>query len=295
MVKSFVTLTDLSASSIDILLDRAHFFLSHSHELPPILKNKIIALLFFEPSTRTRVSFEMATLKLGGKVINLNHDQSSLTKQESLEDTLKTIQAIGADAIVLRHKDDAASEKWAPELKIPLINGGAGKKEHPSQCLLDLLTLKQEFKKLSGLHVGIIGDIKHSRVASSFIQIADRFKIKVSLLAPEDFLPSAYKNSSWSDLYQCDAIMCLRYQLERMEGVIDLKNLIHDYCLTKDRFKHFKSNTIIMHPAPINHGIEITTEMVHHPQSRIFKQMELGVFARMSIFEYLFNQGPWNE
>jgi aspartate carbamoyltransferase catalytic subunit len=237
----------------------------------------------------------MATLKLGGKVINLTSEQSSLVKQESLEDTLKTIQAIGADAIVLRHKDDAASEKWAPELKIPLINGGAGKKEHPSQCLLDLLTLKQEFKTLSGLHIGIIGDIKHSRVASSLIQIAEKLKLKISLLAPEDLLPSGFKNSTWSDLYQCDAIMCLRYQMERMEGMLELKTLVQDFCLTKERFKHFKSSTIIMHPAPINHGIEISTEMVHHAQSRIFKQMELGVYARMSIFEYLFNQGPWNE
>jgi aspartate carbamoyltransferase catalytic subunit len=291
-VRSFVALADIPVTHILHLLERAQFFFQHKDSLPPLLKNKNIALLFFEPSTRTRVSFEMAALKLGASVINLTSEHSSIVKQESLSDTLKTIQALGADGIVLRHRDDHACELHAPILSIPLMNGGSGKKEHPSQGLLDLLTLIQEFKKLEGLKIGIIGDIKHSRVASTLIQVAPLLKLELHFLAPSELLPSELKSSTWSEILNCDAVMCLRYQIERMEEIFDLKKIQADYCLTLKRAQQMKPGAIVMHPAPINHQVEIETAVVESSRSRIFKQMELGVYARMSIYEYVFNLGP---
>jgi aspartate carbamoyltransferase catalytic subunit len=293
----FTALTDLSSDAIHALMDRATYF---SQTEPSILKKtlpyKVLANVFFEPSTRTRISFEMAAKRLGAEVINFDLSNSSVKKGESLYDTLRTLEAIGCDAIILRHADDRIFDLLTNNFKIPLINAGAGKFEHPSQGLLDLYTLRNEFGKLEGLHVAIIGDIKHSRVAGSMMLAAEKLKFKISLCAPSDLLPAELPNNcSVQDfkltIPQVDAVMCLRNQLERHE-LIDMKpEVFHqEWGLTVERAEQMKKNAIIMHPAPINRGVEISDELVESPRSRIFQQMTNGVFIRMSILEWLLKE-----
>lgn len=293
MIKHFTALADLPVSTIHHLLTRSHFFSQSSTiSLSETLQHKVIANIFFEPSTRTRISFEMAAKRMGADVINFDLSNSSVKKGETLYDTLRTIESIGADALVLRHSDDRIFETLTPKLQSPLVNAGAGKNEHPSQCLLDLLTLQQEFKKLDGLNILIIGDIRHSRVAGSMILAAPRLNMTVSLAGPEELLPkpvpSHCKTGNLDQLIaEADAVMCLRNQFERHEGLELGPDEFHrDWGLTSERVKKMKKTAIIMHPAPINRGVEIADELVEHPQSRIFTQMKNGVFARMAILEW---------
>lgn len=229
---------------------------------------------------------------MGASVINLSPEQSSVIKGESVEDTLRTIQALGVHAIIIRHEDDDLCFELSKKLSIPLINAGSGKRDHPSQNLLDLLTLKNEFKKLEGLTVGIIGDLKHSRVANSFIKESERCGIKVLVSGPQELIPNHLKATPLEKLIpQVDAIMCLRYQLERMKVKPDLSEFHQKYGLTEERFKQLQKHAIIMHPAPINRGIEINSSLVESAPSRIFRQMELGVFSRMAILDFSLSEG----
>ena len=293
MTKHFTALADLPVATILSLLNRSLFF--SQSPLPSLcetLKHKVIANVFFEPSTRTRTSFEMAAKRLGAEVINFDVSNSSVKKGETLYDTLRTLESIGADALVLRHSDDRIFETLMPKLNTPLVNAGAGKHEHPSQCLLDLFTLQQEFKTLAGKHILIIGDIRHSRVAGSMMLTGPRLGMKVSLAGPEELMPKPIpphceRGNLEELLPQVDAVMCLRNQFERHIG-LDLgpESFNREWGLTVERQKLMKKNAIIMHPAPINRGVEIADELVEHPNSRIFAQMKNGVFARMAILEW---------
>ena len=295
MSKHFTALADLSLASLMALIDRAQYFsLQSPAQLPQILKHKVIANVFFEPSTRTRISFEMAAKRLGAEVINFDLSNSSVKKGETLYDTLRTLEAIGADALILRHSDDRIFEILSPKLAAPLVNAGAGKYEHPSQGLLDLLTLKKEFGTLEGLHVAILGDVRHSRVAGSMMLVAQRLGMTVSLCAPDEFMPSQLPPACsraplTSTLKEAHAVMCLRNQFERHEGLgFEPETFHRDWGLTVERAKTMRNDAIIMHPAPINRGIEIADELVEAPSSRIFQQMTNGVYVRMSILEWLF-------
>lgn len=297
MSKHFTALADLSVPTIMALLDRAQFFFHQTpSKLPRVLEHKVIANVFFEPSTRTRISFEMAAKRLGAEVINFDLSNSSVKKGESLYDTLRTLEAIGSDALVLRHADDRIFETLGSKLSTPLVNAGAGKHEHPSQGLLDLFTLLREFKKFEGLHIAILGDIRHSRVAGSMMLVAHRLGIKVSLCADDELLPvqlaaNCSKQKLDHVLTDVDAVMCLRNQFERHEGLAMDPTVFHrDWGLTTARAARMKPTAIIMHPAPVNRGIEIADELVEAPASRIFKQMENGVFVRMSILEWILNR-----
>ncbi len=224
---------------------------------------------------------------MGAMVINLNPEQSSLVKGESVADTIRTIKSLGVHCVVIRHEDDNLCFELAKKINIPLINAGSGKRDHPSQNLLDLITLKEEFNHLSGLTVGIIGDLKHSRVANSFITQAERLGIKILISGPSELIPQGLTATPLEKLIpEVDAIMCLRYQLERMEKKVDIASFHHEFGLTEARAHQLKKHAIIMHPAPINRGIEIASSLVESKQSRIFKQMELGVFARMAILDF---------
>lgn len=293
MIKHFTALADLPVSTIQYLLNRSHFFSQSSPKnISEILQYKVIANVFFEPSTRTRISFEMAAKRMGADVINFDLSNSSVKKGETLYDTLRTIESIGADALVLRHSDDRIFETLTPELRSPLVNAGAGKNEHPSQCLLDLLTIEQEFKKLEGINVLIIGDIRHSRVAGSMILTAPRLGMTISLAGPEELLPNLMPENCLTGnldqlISQADVVMCLRNQFERHERLELGPDEFHlKWGLNSERVNKMKKTSIIMHPAPINRGVEIADELVEHPQSRIFTQMKNGVFARMAILEW---------
>lgn len=293
-----VSLANLSDQTILSLIHRAHYFYSQKHNRTDYherLKNKVVMNLFLEPSTRTRSSFEMASKLLGMDVINFTPENSSLKKGETLYDTLRTIESLGVDAIILRHSDDQVFEQLAPKIKCSMINAGAGKNEHPTQGLLDLFTLYQEFKNLQGLKVVICGDIKHSRVAGSMIVAAEKFGIDLHLCGPEELMPdktkinSAVKFSSFDDVIpSADAVMMLRIQLERHDSFgLSAESYLRDYGMTKVRANKMKESAIIMHPGPFNRNVEIEDEVVECAKSRIFSQVENGVYMRMSILDWL--------
>lgn len=295
MIKHFLSLSSFASHDIQVLIDRAHYFSLHSKQpdkIHHLLKHKIFANVFYEPSTRTRCSFEIAAKRLGADVVNFVPENSSVKKGETVYDTLKTLESLGVDGIVFRHSDDNVFDLIHDKFDLPLLNAGAGKNEHPSQGILDLLTLYQEFGKLKGLKVAVCGDIKHSRVAGSLMVAAEKFGMEIFLCGPESLLPASTKSfiqkASFDDiLHKVDAVMMLRIQLERHESLeLDGKSYHQQFGLNLERMKMLRPHAIILHPGPFNRGIEIADEVVEHPQSRIFKQMGNGVFTRMAILEW---------
>jgi aspartate carbamoyltransferase catalytic subunit len=201
------------------------------------------------------------------------------------------------DGIVFRHSDDNVFDQLKDKIQLPLLNAGAGKFEHPSQGLLDLFTLREEFQKLEGLKIAVCGDIRHSRVAGSLMVAAEKFGMEIYLSGPAALLPKSQKAFVHTlpfdeALTKVDAVMMLRIQLERHESLeLNHESYHRDFGLTPTRLASMKKNAIILHPGPFNRGVEISDELVEHPQSRIFKQMENGVYARMSILEWAMGQG----
>jgi aspartate carbamoyltransferase catalytic subunit len=298
MIKHFLSLSSFSSPDLQALIDRAHFFsleTKHPDKIGHLLKNKIFANVFYEPSTRTRCSFEIAAKRLGAEVVNFVPENSSVKKGETVYDTLKTLESLGVDGIVFRHSDDNVFDNVHDKFDLPLLNAGAGKNEHPSQGLLDLLTLHQEFGKLNGLKVAVCGDIKHSRVAGSLMVAAEKFGMEIFLCGPETLLPtnprSFVKHANFDDILpKVDAVMMLRIQLERHQSLeLDEKSYHQQFGLNLERVEKLKKEAIILHPGPFNRGVEISDEIVEHKQSRIFKQMGNGVFTRMAILEWAMN------
>ena len=299
MIRHYLSLSNFSSTQLLALIDRANFFSLHQHQpqkISTILKHKILANVFYEPSTRTRCSFEVAAKRLGADVINFTAENSSVKKGESVYDTLKSLESLGVEGLILRHSDDHIFEDLNSKFHTPLINAGAGKFEHPSQGLLDLLTLKQEFGKLENLNILICGDIKHSRVAGSMIVAAQKLGMNLFFSGPEMLMPSNSKSSNLDDLLpQIDAVMMLRIQLERHENLeINPQDYHVKFGLNLNRLQGMKKEAIIMHPGPFNRGVEIADEIVEHEKSRIFKQVNNGVAARMAILEWVIN-GETNE
>lgn len=250
-----------------------------------------VSNLFFEDSTRTRVSFEVAERKLGLQVIPFDAGTSSVNKGESLYDTVKTLESIGIDLAVIRHKQDRYYDGLA-NIDIGLVNAGDGAGQHPSQSMLDLMTIRQEFGAFEGLTVGIVGDVKHSRVANSDADALRKLGAKVHFSGPEQwFGQGEMMNGTFRNLDhlipEVDVLMLLRIQHERHAAPINISNseYLMKYGLTKEREQRMKPGAIIMHPAPINRGVEIDSDLVECERSRIFKQMENGVFARMAILK----------
>lgn len=301
MIKHFLSLSSIPNSHILSLIDRAVFFSLQKNQpdkFHHLLKNKIVANIFYEPSTRTRISFEVAAKKLGADVVNFTPENSSVKKGETVYDTLKTLENLEIDALILRHSDDHIFDSLQNKISKPIINAGAGKFEHPSQGLLDLVTLYQEFGKLEGLKVAVCGDIKYSRVAGSLFVAAKKFGMKIFICGPKILMPDEYDSTYIQQIdfdeaiTQVDAVMMLRIQLERHIGLeLDAKSYHQEFGLTLSRVEKMKDHAIIMHPGPFNRGIEISDEVVEHSKSRIFKQVNNGVFARMAILEWIINKG----
>lgn len=284
-----LTTTDLTVEKINSLLETAEE-LAKGKNLRAA-DDIYVSNLFFEDSTRTKTSFHIAEMKLGLHVLPFDVNASSVNKGESLYDTVKTLKSLGTDLLVIRHSKD----RFYDELKkidIPVINAGDGTGNHPSQTLLDLMTIKQEFGKFKGLKVGIVGDVKHSRVAKSNAAALRKMGAKVYFSGPEKwFDEGTIINGTYlsiDDLVkEVDVLMLLRIQHERHgeKMKISLSNYHKQFGLTLDREKAMKKGAIIMHPAPINRGVEIADELVECDRSRIFKQMKNGVFARMAILK----------
>ena len=301
--KDILGTQEMNASEITYLLDATESFLEVSTrevKKVPTLRGKTIINLFYEPSTRTRTSFEIAGKRLSADVINISNSSSSAAKGESLKDTALTLAAMAADVIVIRHPASGAPHFLAHHVPSAVINGGDGTHEHPTQALLDLFTIRQRKGALAGLRVSIVGDIAHSRVARSNIFAMSAMGMEVRVCGPASLLPMQVESLGVHactdlDTALCDAdiIMVLRLQLERQEkGLIpSLREYSQLYGLNLKRLDQAKPDVLIMHPGPINRGVEIAPEVAEGPYSLILDQVTHGVALRMALL-YLLTGGP---
>ena len=268
----------------------------------PTLRGKTVVNLFFEDSTRTRISFETAAKRLSADVINFSAKGSSASKGEGLKDTAQTLQAMGADAVIIRHSASGAAARLAASnwISASIINAGDGTHEHPTQALLDAYTIKNELaadkKDLAGIKVAIVGDILHSRVARSNVLLLNKLGAKIKLVAPPTLMPVGI--SDWpvepsfsldDAIADCDVVMMLRIQLERMNSAYfpNEREYSRNYGLTKNRINALKNNAIIMHPGPMNRGLEISAECADDVKSVIVDQVKNGVAMRMAVLYHL--------
>jgi len=300
-MKHLLSINDLSESEAIAILDTATE-LARVSDAPmkklPTLRGRTIVNLFAEDSTRTRISFEAAAKRLSADVINFSAKGSSVSKGESLKDTAQTLQAMGADAVIIRHQASGAAHRLAASkwMSGTVINAGDGTHEHPSQALLDAYTLRKHLmqgaKNLQGLHVAIVGDILHSRVARSNVLLLSKLGATVSVVAPPTLLPvgveswNAHVSYDFDDLIpNVDAIMMLRVQSERMNELYfpNAREYSRYFGLNSDRVKRMKKDSIVMHPGPMNRGLEITADVADSARSVIVEQVSNGVSVRMAI------------
>ena len=261
------------------------------------LKGYSVLLPFFENSTRTRTSFELAGKILGADTINISASSSSVKKGETLYDTIKTLEAIQSDFIVIRHYMSGAAAIIAKEVKSHVINAGDGANEHPSQALLDAFTIIEEKGKIEGLNILIVGDFLHSRVARSDVKLFNTLGAKVSICAPQTMIPRHMEvfelDRIYTDLDKAirnkDVVIFLRIQLERQTKPFfsTLNEYSIKYGLNQGRINMIKEDAVIMHPGPVNRGVEIQSELVYGKRSLILEQVENGLFTRMAIYKFL--------
>jgi aspartate carbamoyltransferase catalytic subunit len=259
----------------------------------PLLRGKRVLLLFYEASTRTRASFEIAAKALGATTTLILSSGSSIEKGESLLDTAYTLRAVGADVIVVRHPNAGAPHLMASHLDIPVINAGDGMHEHPTQALLDAYTILRHKKKLAGLQVAIVGDIYHSRVARSAIHLLSKLEAKITLCGPPELLPEItttlapglrITRSCEDAVRGADVVMVLRVQKERLAGLqVSLADYVTRYQMTMARLRLAKNDAMFMHPGPIIRGLELTWEVADCPQSVIVEEVKNGVPLRMAV------------
>ncbi|MDQ0155945.1 aspartate carbamoyltransferase catalytic subunit [Robertmurraya andreesenii] len=289
-MKHLLTTTDIPIEEIREILDEAQAFSEGAAWQPE--QQTFVANLFFEPSTRTKCSFEVAERRLGLQVIPFEVNASSVLKGETLYDTVKTLESIGVGAVVIRHSIDNYFMELTERVNLSILNAGDGCGHHPTQSLLDLLTIRQEFGHFIGLKVAIIGDIRHSRVARSNASVLKRLGAEVVFSGPEKwFDESLIDFGTYEDIdvatKTADVVMLLRVQHERHgeEESFSKENYHLLYGLTEEREQQMKPGSIIMHPAPVNRDVEIADTLVECERSRIFKQMENGVFVRMAVLK----------
>ena len=283
-MKNLLRLQDLSIEEINNILDLAQSI--KDKKISPLVENKIIANLFFEPSTRTHYSFATAEARLGCKTIDFSPNSSSMKKGETFYDTIKTFESFGVDGLVIRDAKNQWYKELIDKIKVPIINAGDGSADHPTQTLLDLLTIKQEFGKFEGLKVLVVGDISHSRVAHSNILNMRRLGMEVFVSAPDIFKDNQYNYVDFDEyISKVDVINMLRIQNERLEK--DCKYNVQQYNkefgLNNERLRKMKPNAIIIQPAPFNRNVEINDDVIESKPSRIFKQISNGVYVRMAV------------
>lgn len=289
--KHLLGLKGMDGKEIVDILDRAAYWEQHPTKVTNVLNGKFVANMFFENSTRTRFSFEVAEKRLGVQVLNFAAAASSVQKGESIYDTVRTLESMGIDAGVIRLKPNGVLQELAERIQVPLINAGDGNNEHPTQALLDLYTMRKHFGELKGLHVAIIGDIQHSRVARSNLWALQAVGAKVSFCAPDMMkapeLEAHAPYVTMDEALKADVVMMLRVQLERHDHALftSADDYRAQYGLTVERLGQMPPHAIIMHPAPVNRNVEIDDELVEHDRSKIFTQMSNGVPIRMAVIE----------
>ena len=296
--KHLLGIQDLSISDVKLILDEAKKFISlnkSKNKKLDILRGKTQINLFFEPSTRTQSSFELAGKRLGADVMSMNITNSAIKKGETLIDTAMTLNAMHPDIIVVRHQDSGASNLLSQKVNCSVLNAGDGRREHPTQALLDALTIIEKKKKIEGLRIAICGDILHSRVARSNIFLLNMLGAEVHIVAPTNLMPKDIEKfgvKTFSNMKEgvkdCDIVMMLRLQNERMSSSFLSSNreYYEYYGLTPDKLEKAKKDAIIMHPGPINRGIEIDTKLADDINKSVIKeQVELGVAVRMACLK----------
>ncbi|QJC88563.1 aspartate carbamoyltransferase catalytic subunit [Bacillus inaquosorum] len=286
-MKHLTTMSELSIEEIKDLLQTAQDL--KSGKTDNWLMGKFAANLFFEPSTRTRFSFEVAEKKLGMNVLNLDGTSTSVQKGETLYDTIRTLESIGVDVCVIRHSEDEYYKELVSQVNIPILNAGDGCGQHPTQSLLDLMTIYEEFNTFKGLTISIHGDIKHSRVARSNAEVLTRLGARVLFSGPTEWQDEENTFGIYVSIDEAvessDVVMLLRIQNERHQSAVSQDGYLNKYGLTAERAERMKQHAIIMHPAPVNRGVEIDDSLVESEKSRIFKQMQNGVFIRMAVIQ----------
>lgn len=298
---------DVSREEINLILDTAETLAEISKreiKKVPTLRGKTVINLFLEPSTRTRTSFEIAEKRLSADSLNFSAESSSIMKGETLIDTALNLEAMAPDFIVIRHSEPGSPHMLSKICKSSIINAGDGAHEHPTQALLDALTIRQKKDKLKGLRIAIIGDIAHSRVVRSNILLLKKMGVDVIVAGPSTLMPVEIDRMGVKVRYStdeavegCDVIMMLRMQLERQkkEYFPSLREYFNLFGLTEERIKRAKPDVIIMHPGPMNRGVEIASEVADGPYSVILEQVANGVAVRMAVLYLLAGGGGENE
>jgi aspartate carbamoyltransferase catalytic subunit len=297
--RDLLALEPLSADDLTFLLDQSRPFQTiQRNPLKKLatLRGKTVALAFFENSTRTRISFGTAASRLGADTMNLQAESSSVKKGESLLDTVQTLDAMKPDCLVMRHASSGAADFVARHLDIPVINAGDGTHEHPSQGLLDALTIRDRLGKIDNLNVTILGDLQHSRVARSNIHLLGKFGCRFTLCGPAMWVPRELEKIAGPGvsirrvfkledaLEDADVVLVLRVQTERMhEPSISNEDYVLGYQLNAERLRHAKPNALVLHPGPMNRGSEITSEVADGPQSCVLEQVTNGIAVRMAL------------
>lgn len=302
--RHLLTCEGLSASEINFLLDLADKAADanrQSRKKRDVLRGRTLINLFFEASTRTQASFELAAKRLCADVLNMNVSTSSVQKGETLLDTAMTLNAMRPDIIVVRHHSAGAVELLSQKVDCSVVNAGDGAHQHPTQALLDALTIRRAKGRLSGLLVAICGDILHSRVARSNINVLNTLGVRVRIIAPSTLLPAASERlgaevftDMWKGVEGADVIMMLRLQRERMLGsyVPSTREYFHFFGLDDEKLARAKPDALIMHPGPMNRGVEIASTVADHSRSVIHDQVEMGVAVRMAVLEALAQNLP---
>ena len=300
-VKHLLDIESLSREQIELILSTAQKFQTASGSAPSrnkSLAGKIVVTAFFEASTRTLMSFEIAAARLGADVMKVSTELSSIVKGETLRDTVMNLDAMGLDGLIIRHAQSGAPHAAAQVVQASVINAGDGAHEHPTQALLDALTILDYRKRLDGLKIVLVGDILHSRVARSNAFLLSKFSSLVVLCGPatllsrdlESIAPQVTTTTSLSEaLEDADVVMGLRLQKERQQQALipSVRDYSLEYRLTTERFRRAKPDCIVLHPGPLNRGAEMTSEVADGPQSRILSQVSNGVAVRMAVLKLL--------
>ncbi len=291
-IKHLTNTRDLTIDEVEKLFQKAKEY--KDGNIKKTLTEKLIITIFFENSTRTRSSFEIAAKNLGANVVSLNVATSSSSKGETLYDTAANLDAMKPHAIVVRHKNAGVPKILSNYVNCPILNAGDGSFAHPTQALLDLFTIREYLgDNLEGKKIAIVGDIKNSRVANSNIELLSRFKLDITLVAPPQFLPSTTKLKTSHNLKQTikemDIVMSLRTQTERHTSQMyaSLKDYASDFCITKEVVGD--KDILLLHPGPVHRNIDIDDDMLSDPRCKVLKQVENGVYVRMAVLDYLIN------
>ncbi|MBL8552602.1 MAG: aspartate carbamoyltransferase catalytic subunit [Hyphomonadaceae bacterium] len=302
--RHLLAISDLSRSDIEFLLDRAEAFTPLAEQRVKkldALKGRTLINLFFEPSTRTQSSFELAGKRLGADVVNMSASSSSVTKGETLIDTAATLNAMSPDLLVVRHGSSGAAELLARKVSCSVINAGDGQHEHPTQALLDALTIRREIGRIEGVRIAICGDVMHSRVARSNALLLTMLGAEVRLVGPPTLLPAS--SARWGasvhhdmkeGLAGADVVMMLRLQRERMQGgfIPSAREFFWFYGLDEEKLRHAKPGAFVMHPGPMNRGVEIDSAIADDARiSLIERQVKMGVALRMAVLVALAEHG----